>query len=843
DEYLPLLAVQAGAATEAVPLLILVTYAGMSAGGLVADLGCGPGHDLVRLAERGLVVVGVDASSGMLARAAARAPGRLATGSCAGVWSSYALLHLDDAELQEALFAVARVLAPGGVAVLVLAGDIDVETAKEKVAKYFGHIPAGPSMAQPAVDIAERTESTREVMEDRVPQARIYRLWNVAQTGTRDIDQLQLLAQVLGRSASSRLDQRLVHGDKLADGVSAGAYASQLGSNFVITADVKQGVEPERVEAIIDEELERLLLDGPTDAELERARTDVRAGWVRGIEKVGGFGGKATVLAQCEVYQGDAGCFRETLDNLASATPADIQALGEQWLSAGDHTLVVVPGERTALPEDPAVTPAALELPPVDPDYSTLPTTVDRSEGVPQISEFPELSFPELQRATLDNGTEVILAERHDIPVVQMSYEFGGGFRADQGAALGTSSFTMSMLDEGAGEYGALEFGDRAESLGARLAAGAALDGGNAYLSALKSNLDESIDLFAEMLRNPRFDPAEIERVKATWIAGIKQEKARPNSAALRVLPPLLYGEGHAYAMPFSGSGTEESIAGLTRGDLLEYHADWVRPQDATLIVVGDTTLGEIVPLLNRHLGDWEGVGEPPQVRPVAQVERPEQPRVYLIDQPGAVQANLFVGQLMPPTGAPGETTLDMANEVIGGSFTARLNMNLREDKHWSYGARSILTNAQGQRPWLAVAPVQIDKTAESLAEIQREVSQYASGEAPPSDAELAKIQANEIRSLPGAYETASAVLGTIGGIVRYDRPDDYIARRTAQIESMTPAQIAAAAKAIDPNAFTWVVVGDLEQIEQPVRALNLGEVHVLDANGNPVVDDEPAAD
>ncbi|MDQ3206932.1 MAG: insulinase family protein [Pseudomonadota bacterium] len=720
-------------------------------------------------------------------------------------------------------------------AVLVLAGDIDVETAREKVSKYFGHIPAGPDMQQPAVNVVRRDASTREVMEDRVPQARIYRVWNVAETGTRDIDQLQLLAQVLGGSKSSRLDKRLVHGEKLADSVSAGAYASQLGSNFVITADVKQGVDPAKVEAIIDEELERLVSAGPTVGELSQAQTVLQAGFIRGVERIGGFGGKADALAECAIYAGDPGCFRDTLAHLASATPADLKALGAKWLGAGDHTLVVVPGERTALPEKPAVAAAPLELPTVDPKYTTTSATVDRSKGVPETASFPELKFPELQRTTLDNGTQVILAERHSVPVVQMRYEFGGGYRVDEPGELGASSFTMSMLDEGAGEYDSLGFGDRAESLGANLGAGAALDGGNAYLSALATNLDPSLDLFAQMVRNPRFDPAEIERVKATWIAGIKQEKARPNSAALRVLPPLMYGEGHAYAIPFSGTGTEASIATLDREDLQAYHAQWVRPQDATLIVVGDTTLGEIVPLLNKHFGDWKGEGEAPAKVDVARVERPAQPRVYLMDQPGAVQANLFVGQLMPPTGSPGETQLDIANEVIGGSFTARLNMNLREDKHWSYGARSLLLGAEGQRPWLAVAPVQIDKTAESLQEIQREVSEYVAGKAPPTAEELAKIQANEIRSLPGAFETNNAVMGTIADIVRYDRPDDYVQQRARQITAMTPAQVAEAAKQIDPDAFTWVVVGDLEQIEAPVRALNLGEVRVLDADGNPV--------
>ena len=725
-------------------------------------------------------------------------------------------------------------------AVLVLAGDIDLATAKAKAAQYFGDIPASPTMAQPIVDVARRSQSTRETMQDKVPRARIYRLWNVAQTGTQDIDQLQLFAQVLGGSKSSRLDKRLLHEDKLVDNVSAGAYASQLGSNFVITADVKQGVDPAKVEAIIDEELKKLIAQGPSATELSQAKTVLRAGFVRGVERIGGFGGKADALAECAIYTGDPGCFRDTLKTLAAAQPAGLQALGAKWLGQGDHTLVVMPGARTALVEDAAVTPAPLALPAVDAKFTTIASNVDRKTGVVVPSDYPELKFPALQRASLSNGTQVILAERHDIPVVQFNLLLDGGYKADsvdegRGTKLGTSSFTMGMLDEGAGQYDSLAFGNRAEALGANLGAGVGLDGGAAYLSALTDQLDPSLDLFADMLRRPRFEPAEIERIRASWIAGIAQEKARPNTAALRVLPPLLYGEGHAYAIPFTGSGTEASIASLTRDDLVGYHRDWVRPENATLVIVGDTTLKQILPLLEKHLGDWKGEGAGKTGVAVAQVARPDAPRVFLIDQPGAVQANIFTGHLMPSTKDANATQLDMANEVIGGSFTARLNMNLREDKHWSYGARTSLSNAIGQRPWLAVAPVQIDKTADSLKEIQREISEYVSGKAPPTAAEVAKIKANEIRSLPGAYETAAAIAGTIVSNVRYDRPDDYVTRRNAEIEALTPAQVAAAAKAIDPNALTWVVVGDLKQIEAPVRALNLGPVQVLDADGKPV--------
>ncbi len=722
-------------------------------------------------------------------------------------------------------------------AVLVLAGDIDLATAKEKVAKYFGHIPASPTMAQPKVNVSPLAADSRNQISDKVPQARIHRAWNVPQANTVDFDRLQLFAQVLGGSRSSRLDQRLLFTDKLVDNVSASAFSSQLSSTFLITATVKQGVDPAKVEAAIDEELKRLLAEGPTQAELDQARTVFKAGFIRGIERIGGFGGKADVLAECTVYTGNPGCFRTSLRTIDTATAAQIKTAANAWLGAGrgSHTLVVVPGERTPLPEEPAVTPAKLDLPPVDRKFRTTATTVDRSAGVPKTTQFPELKFPELQRATLANGTRVILAERRGLPVVQMSYLFGGGFAADRGGKLGTSSFAMGMLDEGAGDYDAIAFGNRAEALGANLGAGATLDGGSATLSALKQNLDPSLALFADMLRRPRFEQSEIDRVKANWIATIRQEKARPNGAAMRVLPPLLYGEGHPYAIPFSGTGTEASISALSRDELQAYHARWVRPDNATLLIVGDTTLKEIVPLLEKHFGDWKADGAAAANAEIPQVATPKKPRVFLIDQPGAIQANIYVGQLVPSTRDPGAVKFDIANSVLGGEFSSRLNMNLRENKHWAYGSYSSTSGALGQRPWMAFAAVQIDRTADSLKEMHREISEYASGKAPPKPEEVAKIQATEIRGLPGSYETAGAVLGTLAGIVRYGRPDDYVFQRKAEIEGLTVDQVRAAAGTIDPDALTWVVVGDLKQIEKPVRELKLGEVSIVDADGKPV--------
>ncbi len=697
-------------------------------------------------------------------------------------------------------------------AVLVLAGDIDVGTAKAKVTRYFGDIPASPPTGRRAAWVAARSESTRETLYDRVPQARIYKSWNVAQFGHADSEAIELLANVLGGSNSSRLDRKLVHELQLADNVSTQAWSQQLSGVFMVIATVKQGVDPAEVERHIDAEMARLLKDGPSQDELIQAKTVYRAGFIRGIERVGGFGGKSDVLAECAVYAGDPGCFRDILRDIDAATAETVRAAGQRWLARGDHTLTVVPYGS----------------------YTTVASDVDRSAGVPQVDQFPEISFPALQRATLKNGVKVVLAERREIPVVQVSAEFGGGYASDLGRPIGTASFTMNMLDEGAGKYGALDFAAAAEKLGAQIGAGAGLDGSNVFLSAIKDQLDPSLALYADVIRRPRFEESEIERVRKQWLAGIQQEKAQPNSIGFRLLPPLLYGQGHPYAIPFTGSGYADSIGALDRDALVAWHRDFIRPDNATIVVVGDTSLAEIVPLLEKHLGDWQAPATPLATPAISAVERPAAGRVFLVDQPGAIQANILVGQVIGSTVDDGALDFDIANGVFGGTFTSRINMNLREDKSWSYGSYAFAQAAVGQRPWTISAPVQIDRTIDSIKEIQKEIAGFT-GDNPPTADEVQKIKDRNVRGLPGQYETAGAVRGAIAGILRYQRPDDYVTQLKQRTEALPLDAVQAAAKNIDPARLTWVIVGDLSKIEQPIRELGLGEVSILDADGRPL--------
>jgi predicted Zn-dependent peptidase len=719
---------------------------------------------------------------------------------------------------------------------LVLAGDITADVARAKVQRYFGDIAPGPRVLRQQPWVFPRRQSTRGEMVDHVAQVRIYREWNVPQLGDPVLPVLSLAAQVLGGGKTSRLYERLVYQDKIADDVTVSVQPFALASMFQLQVDVKQGIDPARVEAAIAEEWAKFLRDGPTQDELDRARVRVHAGFVRAVESVAS---QARILAEGQVYRNDPAAYRIDFARLDAATPGSVRDAARKWIARGDYTLLVKPGtpdpthdeaETAGLPPAPG---APKPVPVPWREYKTIASDVDRSHGVPEVTSFPDLTFPAIQRGKLKNGIEVVLAERHTIPVVQFGFLFPGGYAADQGRKLGTASFTAAMLDEGTEALDSLEIARRKDRLGALQDARCNLDTCLVELSALKSQLAPSLALTADILRHPAFRAEDIARIRGQWLAGIAQEKTEPTSLALRTLPPLIYGKGHPYAIPFTGSGTEASIRALEAQDLHEFTRDFLRPDNLTITVAGDTTLAEIVAALDAALGDWQA---PPSARPsltLAAVTPPAKPRVYLLDRAGSQQSVIIAGIAAPSSLAPNDLEIGTMTQAFGGLFTSRLNMNLREDKHWAYGAFAFSLHAVGPRLFLMYAPVQTDKTAPAAAEMLKEARDLV-GLRPLSAEEIAKVEQSEVRALPGEFESARAVLGALQNIIVYHRPDDYVQTLKRRIEAQRDADVQAAAKeVVRPDALTWVIVGDRKTIEAPVRALALGEVAVLDADGN----------
>jgi zinc protease len=700
-------------------------------------------------------------------------------------------------------------------AVLVIAGDIDVKTAKEKVTKYFGDIPPGPPVAHPQSWVAKMSGEHRETVQDRVPQARLYKVWNVPEFGTATSSYLQLVARILGTGKSTRLYKRLVYDDQIATNVQVFVDEKEISSQFYIIATAKPSQDLKAVEAAVNEELARFLKDGPTPAELDRARTQYEANFIRGIERIGGFGGKSDILATNQTYLGNAAAYKDALKAISSATTGNVKDAADSWLSDGVYNLEVLPFTPQLTTEKGA----------------------DRSK-LPELGAAPELKLPKLQKDTLSNGLKIVLAERHEIPIVDFWLTVDAGFASDHGTLPGTASLASALLTGGTTKRDALQISDELQSLGAQLRATSDLDFTTVFFSALKAKLDPSLELLADVALNPSFPQTDFGRQQKIQLATIGQEKSQPFGMALRVMPPLLYGVDNAYGVPFTGSGTTTSVAKITREDLVKFHQAWFKPNNTTLIIVGDTTLAEIKPKLEQYFGAWKSGTVP--VKEVKPVSRPTQPVVFLIDKPGALQSIILTGTVAPAPVAGIEPTYETMNAIYGGSFGSRLNMNLREDKHWSYGAGSILFDARHQRPYLAYAPVQTDKTKESLIEIQKELSGIA-GSKPITEAELQKAQSQEVLELPGSRETMQSVGNSVRDLLKFNFPDDYYQTYVKKVESLRTADVNDAAKSlISPQNTVWVIVGDRAKIEQGVRDLNIGEVKLIDADGNPSKPSEP---
>jgi zinc protease len=699
--------------------------------------------------------------------------------------------------------------------VLVLAGDLDAAAGKRLAEKYFGHIPPGPPLQRNKSWVPDRRSNSHEQMYDRVPQVRSFQNWSVPGRTTRERALLELAALVLGDGKNSRLYQALIYQTQYAVSLEVAVEPHELASVFSIDTTLAPNASLDEVNEIIAYELNVFLQKGPREEELERARSKINASIIRGLEAVGGFSGKAATLAQGELYDGNPVFFKTMLQWLNEASAEEVRQAAVDWLSDGRYQLDVLPY----------------------PEFTAALPKVDRSKGLPVVTGLPRFDFPLPQRAQLKNGIEVVLSSRHDLPTVDLAIQFDAGFAADQGLALGTASFTLDMLDESTRNRSALEISAESERLGAEISSSSNLDTSIIYLAALKPQLARSLELFADVVRNPAFSNEEMERMRVRKLAGLEQEKSQPIGVALRTLPPLIYGTDHPYGIPFTGSGTEASINSIQREDLEQFHQNWLRPDNATIFVIGATEMGEILPLLEGAFGDWTVSGGAANVGPPAkqinEVALAGQTRVFLVDKPDSPQSLILAAHLAPPTGAENNIAIEVMNDVLGGTYSARVNQTLRVQKQWSYGAFTFLADARGQRPWIVYAPVQTDKTADAVQELVILLQQFQDQE-PATQDELTRVIRNSIYSLPGQFETQSAVLNAMLSNQRFSRPDDYLNRLPGKFESVGLEQIQATSnEVLHPASLTWVIVGDAAKIRKSLEALELAPVQAMDSDGN----------
>ena len=723
--------------------------------------------------------------------------------------------HADvqNAKLENVRDFFTRYYAPNNASIAIV-GDIDVEKTKQLVEKYFGTLPRGPEVPAVSVTTPPITAEKRSVVTDQVELPRVYMAWLTAPIFKPGDAEATVAAQILGKGKASRLYTSLVYDKKIAQDVNANQQSLALGSVFQITVTAKPGHTAQEIEAAIDAELDSLAKHGVTAAELDAAKNKINSNIVFSLENLGGFAGVADRLNYYNQHVKDPGYLNKDLERYAAVTADQVKNVFAQSLTK-DHRVVVhaVPGAKVIPPEPP--TPAPNTMAASTPVESKEPWRKQKPEPA-AVSPAP---LPSAKTFKLANGLTVYLVESHALPVVSAHLQLRSGSAADQVSLPGLAGFTVAMLDEGTKQRDALGIAREMEALGAQMGSNTISDGSAIFVEALRNNAEKALDIMSDVVLNPTFPANEIERVRNDRRTAVLQERDQPVQTALRVTTNCLFGATHPYGhVPL---GTEAAIGAISRDDLTKFYQSAIGPQNAALVLAGDLTEADARKLADKAFGLWKGdaAAIPP---PPAGQRIPE--KVVIVDKPGTPQTMVLLAQQGVQRSDSDYEKLDVMNQILGGLFSSRLNLNLREKNGYTYGAFSAVVQRRGIAPIYAGASVRTDVTGRSVEESFKEVNGMLKSEVSPDELKLAKESIS--RSLPALFETTGSTVGTIGTLYLFDLPPDYYQGLPDRLEKMSAQDVYAATKKhLRPEDMLVVAVGDRRQIEPQLAKLKIGPV------------------
>lgn len=441
----------------------------------------------------------------------------------------------------------------------------------------------------------------------------------------------------------------------------------------------------------------------------------------------------------------------------------------------------------------------------------------------PQPGPPAPLSLPTIHKQRLANGLPVWIVEMHKVPVAQVNLLVFSGSTDDPPGKYGVASLAAAMLEEGAGSRSALEIADAVDYLGADLGATSAIDSSALRLHVPVARLADALPIMADVALRPSFPKDELERQRQQRLTSLLQGRDDPPTIASVAFSRILYGKAHRYGTPMMG--TAETLETFTADDLRAFYTSAFRPENATLLAVGDVTPDTVMPLFEKSFGTWKPAGKAaPEQLPA--VEQPAARQIYLVDKPGAPQTQIRIGWIGVPRSTPDYFPITVLNTILGGSFSSRLNMNLREQHGYTYGAASSFDMRGSAGPFFAAAGVQTDKTAEALKEFFNELNAIL--EPVPAE-ELARAKSYVALRFPGAFETTGDISRRLEDALVYHLPDDYFTRYVQNIQAITAADVQRVArKHIQPGKFAVVIVGDRKAIEPGIRALDLGPIKLM---------------
>ena len=687
--------------------------------------------------------------------------------------------------------------------VLVLAGDVTIDDAKQKVGHYFASAPAGEPLSHPKKWIPELKENREEMMYDRVGQTRVSRVWALPGMNDKDTSLMYLVNDSLVANKNSPLRKKLVDELQLATSIRGGAHGRVLSGEYMLTLDLRPGVDAGHAMAIVDEVIAEYLVDGPDEQIVENAKLGVKM-FILGALETGSQIGR--LLVEGELFSNDPLYINTELEWLSAATGEELRQIADRWLTRGYYQLTVEPF----------------------PDYAVAEEIVDRSE-IPSVAASSVINFPDIDSATLKNGMKLVVASRGNIPLIDVSIQIDTGATAAPADAPGLPTFVFGLLDKGTTKKNANELAAAKD----KIAMGGGFRAGTERSSfgyrILTSNLEPSLELAAEMLRYPTFPQDELDKVKAQISAYLANLQVAPARAAGSLFDRAIYGSDSIMGSVWNPALVDQ----VDRARLQTWHEAEVAPDNMTVYMIGDIDIETATSAVNEAFGKWKAKNSSARVA-IGNVDRADKRRVILVDYPGAASSSIYAGRAIGPYDPETWTTMSLMNRAFGGGFESRLNMNLREDKGWSYGYHSgISRNASGDMVFRSAGQVQTDKTAASMQEIRREFEVFVSTH-PATAGEIDRIKLNRSRSLPGTFATNGGFLASIVAADSYGLPFDYAESAGARIDEVDLDGVHASAKEIiDSDALTWLIVGDLALIEESIRALEYGEIEVWDAYGN----------
>jgi zinc protease len=716
---------------------------------------------------------------------------------------------------------------------LCIAGDFDAAEAKRLVEKYFGPIPAGPKVVHPRPWTPELKAEKRIRMTDRVGLARVYIVWPTPRHFTAEDAALDVLGHVLAGGKTSRLYRALVREKQIAQDVQAYQDGQELTSEFAVVATVRSGHAIAEVEAAIAEQIGRIQAGPPAAEEMERALNTFEARLVRSLESVSEFGGRADRLNLYNIYTGDPGYMAQDFGRYGCVDAAQVTQMARRFLGPGRVVVEVVPGsavstewlsERPPSPDQPSVGAGRAAggegIASSDNGQPTTILSVGR-ESLPEGAAEPKFSLPPVGRAALSNGMQLPWVEKHELPVVNLHVVFPAGRGNDGRQTPGLAEMTAAVWHEGTAKRSAEAIASELGGMGASISVSADWDTTSARLFTLKRHLPKALELFADVLRGPSFPEQEIHRQQMSALGRLTQIRNEPTVLASLAATQLLYGYDHPYGHPPWGNAA--TIKGFQWADLKRFHETCMRPEQAAVIAVGDITLDELKPQLEEFLGTWKSAAPAPLDADFA-LPQPTPTRLVLIDKPHAAQSVIHLALIGARRNTADFFAQNVMNMIFGGQFSSRLNMNLREQKGYTYSARSAWDWRVHQRgPLLATASVQTAVTAGALAEFLKELDGMA-GARPVGEKELDFCKKYVTRGYTAGFETPSQVATQLETLLAYKLPDDYFNTVVPGVRAVTAADVARVAKEyLAVDRLTMIVVGDRAEIEPDLRKLPTG--------------------